>query len=263
MFALGLLGIVALGISTARQLAANPPATDLSLPVLVGLSLLTPTVLLVVMVALGVKLAPRVGLRSHIHSRVVSGDRIWPALRSDVRIAVAIGIIVFILLAVLDVLFSPFIPDAVGGVITEAQSFVALAWSLPLRLLYGGITEELLLRWGVMSVIAWLLWAVVRRSGRGENQDQPSATVMWMAIVAAAILFGIGHLPAVAQVASLTPALVGRTILLNAIAGVGFGWLFWRRSLEAAMMAHATYHVVLVGISGAVLLISTVAFGGI
>jgi hypothetical protein len=26
---------------------------------------------------------------------------------------------------------------------------------------------------------------------------------------------------------------------------VGFGWLFWRRSLEAAMIAHATSHVVL------------------
>jgi hypothetical protein len=32
-------------------------------------------------------------------------------------------------------------------------------------------------------------------------------------------------------------------VLLNALGGVLFGWLFWRRSLEAAMVAHATTHV--------------------
>jgi membrane protease YdiL (CAAX protease family) len=35
-----------------------------------------------------------------------------------------------------------------------------------------------------------------------------------------------------------------RILLLNALAGLVFGWLFWRRSLECAMFAHASVHVV-------------------
>jgi hypothetical protein len=59
----------------------------------------------------------------------------------------------------------------------------------------------------------------------------------------AAVLFGLGHLPAVAAIAPLTSMLVVRTVLLNALAGVVFGWFFWRRSLESAMLAHASAHV--------------------
>jgi hypothetical protein len=33
-----------------------------------------------------------------------------------------------------------------------------------------------------------------------------------------------------------------RALLLNGIAGIGFGWLFWQYSLEAAMLAHISVH---------------------
>lgn len=72
---------------------------------------------------------------------------------------------------------------------------------------------------------------------------------MWTAIVVSAVLFGVGHIPALAQAVSLTPALVARTVLLNAVAGFLFGWLYWRRSLEVAMVAHASFHVPLVVLS--------------
>lgn len=35
-------------------------------------------------------------------------------------------------------------------------------------------------------------------------------------------------------------------VLLNSVGGVVFGWLYWRRSLEAAMMAHAATQVVFI-----------------
>jgi len=69
---------------------------------------------------------------------------------------------------------------------------------------------------------------------------------MWVAIVASAVAFGVGHLPALASTFDLTIALIIRTVLLNAIVGVALGWLFWQRSLETAMVAHAAFHIVLV-----------------
>jgi membrane protease YdiL (CAAX protease family) len=68
---------------------------------------------------------------------------------------------------------------------------------------------------------------------------------MWIAISLAAILFGVGHLGAAATVYELTPFVIARTIAGNALFGIVFGWLFWRRSLEAAMIAHATGHLTL------------------
>jgi len=56
-----------------------------------------------------------------------------------------------------------------------------------------------------------------------------------------AVLFGVGHLLALASSIGLSPILVVRTVLLNTVVGVGLGWLFRRRSLEAAVVAHASF----------------------
>ena len=43
----------------------------------------------------------------------------------------------------------------------------------------------------------------------------------------------------------LTPLVITRAILLNGIGGVVFGWLYWKRGLEAAMIAHFSADIVL------------------
>ena len=62
-------------------------------------------------------------------------------------------------------------------------------------------------------------------------------------IIVAAFVFGAGHLPAAATVAPLDAALVTRILLLNGLAGIVYGTLFWQRSLESAMAAHMATHV--------------------
>ena len=64
-------------------------------------------------------------------------------------------------------------------------------------------------------------------------------------ILGAALLFGAGHLPAAAQVWPLDAIVVARVLLLNALAGVVFGWLYWKRGLEVAMLAHFSADLVL------------------
>ncbi len=96
------------------------------------------------------------------------------------------------------------------------------------------------MRWGLMTTLAWGGW---RLAQKGQGLPRPS--VMWGALGTSALLFGIGHLGVVAAMVPLTPVLVARTVLLNTAGGVIFGWLYWRRSLEAAMVAHATFHAVL------------------
>jgi membrane protease YdiL (CAAX protease family) len=64
-------------------------------------------------------------------------------------------------------------------------------------------------------------------------------------ITVSALLFGAGHLPAVvALVGPLNASAVVWVIGVNTAFGFLFGYLFWRRGLASAMVAHALTHVV-------------------
>jgi membrane protease YdiL (CAAX protease family) len=72
-----------------------------------------------------------------------------------------------------------------------------------------------------------------------------SPWLMITTIVMVAVLFGAGHLPIAAQLGTLTVGVVARVIIYNALLGVAFGWLYWRRGLEHAMLAHFCADIVL------------------
>jgi hypothetical protein len=118
-----------------------------------------------------------------------------------------------------------------------ADALATLHIPLVTRVLYGGIVEEVPTRWGFVSLFAWLVW-------RARGCPSPVGRVTYVgAIVAAALLFAIGHLPVLFAMAASPPLwLVATVVAGNAVPGVAFGWLFWRRGLESAMLAHATAH---------------------
>jgi hypothetical protein len=236
LFALGLPGVVALIPTVIDQLDMLPPElADLPAPVAVALALLNPIILLAIAVAIGTLLAHRVGLRSLVAEKVRSGHAIWPELRPHIPMAFLAGVFLLVVVIGLDALIDPFAGTELAGEMATEGNLIG---QLLLGVFYGGIVEELLLRWGVMTLLVWIGWRLLQR-----GQGRPRPALVWMAIVLAALLFGIGHLPALAAMLSLTPVIVIRTVLLNALGGLIFGWLFWRHSLEVAMVAHASFHV--------------------
>lgn len=239
LFALGLLGVLSLIPTVLDTVDTLPPElAELPEPLLVLVSLANALILLAIAVAVGTLLAHRVGLRSLVADKVRTGTAIWPRLRPHIGLAVVLGVLFLVIVLAIDLLVAPFTDVETLGI--EAPNLAGVVSALVVGVLYGGITEELLLRWAVMSLFVWAGWRTVQR-GQGE----PGRGLAWTAIVLAALLFGIGHLPALAGIAPLTPLLVIRTVLLNALGGLVFGWLYWRRSLEVAMVSHATFHVAL------------------
>src|SRR5262249_24688424 len=113
------------------------------------------------------------------------------------------------------------------------------AWKGFLASFYGGIDEEVFLRFGVMTL---LVLGVGKIFHTGER---PTGTAFWLANIIAATLFGLGHLPATAMLMPLTRLVVLRALLLNGIPGVVFGLLYWKRGLEAAMVSHFAADLVL------------------
>jgi hypothetical protein len=228
LLAAGWLGVAAVALILVPIIEARiaaGPAPALSLSAMVALSLIQPALLVAVGAALGAALAPRLGFASHLAGLNVRGP-----LRSELPFAIGSGLAAGIAIAVADhFAFATDYSGAAPGSIVGDLVFGAL---------YGGLAEEVMMRWGLMSLVARIGARLFDRS-----LDAPSPRVAIASIVVVTLIFAAGHLPAAAAIGPLGVAAVTRVLLLNSVAGVLFGWLFWRRSLEAAMVAHAGVHV--------------------
>lgn len=109
-------------------------------------------------------------------------------------------------------------------------------------LLYGGIIEEILLRWFFLSLIAFLLWKIFARSCSREEIPE---WVFVAANVISALAFAAGHLPTtISLFGHLTPLIVFRCFLLNGFFGLVFGRFFQRYGIQYAMLGHFGLHLV-------------------
>lgn len=241
LYALALIGVVGLIpglLSTLSGLLTRPGvSTTMSPLTLALLSLIQPAILAAIAAAVGVALTPKLGLRSHIVEAAAGVPDAWGGFRREIAPALIVAAVGVALVLGLDAATRSLVPAPVN--IPAGQEGRTLGLTIT-GVLYGGIVEEILLRWGLMTLLAWLLWRLFQR-----GQGTPRAWIMWVAIVASALLFGAGHLPAAAVLyGGLTPPVIVRIVGLNSVLGIGFGWLFWRYSLEAAMLSHASWHVI-------------------
>lgn len=108
--------------------------------------------------------------------------------------------------------------------------------------MYGGITEEIHIRWGLMSFFAWGSYRLTQRK---DTDIKPHNYVI--AIIIASLIFGVGHLPvAFALSPEVNAYLVSYIIVGNSAFGFIAGYLYWKRGLECAMGAHMVAHVAMI-----------------
>jgi hypothetical protein len=147
---------------------------------------------------------------------------------STLLIAFALGAVTAIALMLLDGwVFAP-IPS-VAELIHNAGSGGAKpsAWQGLLASFYGAVDEEILMRFGLVSLLALAFRTLVRMGGGNRELALPTGA-FWAANIVAAAVFGLGHLPATAALAPLSAALVVRALVLNGTAGLVFGELYRR-----------------------------------
>lgn len=198
-----------------------------------ALALVQPAALAALALWIGHRLAAPIGLGLPTLGALATGEPAMKILIRQLAAAVPVGIVTAGLLLAWS---ARIVPELSAG--ESGAAFAALDVPLVTRLLYGGIVEEVLLRWGVMTGLLWLLWRAAGRPAR------PTPLQAWPAIVGAALLFGLGHLPLLALlVPDPAPWMVAAVVLANAAPGLAFGWLFWRHGLEAAILAHALAHL--------------------
>lgn len=225
VIAVFILGLVTGAVIGAYQVMSLTPEMEREIVAKLGsknvmiiVAMLQTAVLAGIATMAGLWASPKVGL-----------NKPFMYNRKSIAAAVAIGLLSACLIAIPEKLV---FAEALG-----LDEKFAFSWLYFLgSVLYGGIIEEILLRFGLMTLIIWIASKMTRSAN--------SNGIYIAGIVVAALLFAAGHLPATAQMLGVSPLSVTRTLLLNFLPGIGFGYLYWKHGLAYAMLGHISTHVI-------------------
>ena len=236
LFLLGMIGVFSLlGMEVTLPAEAEKILADqFTTQQLKWLSLINPTILLIITVVVGTLLHEKVNLDVPVAKGLIRNQK-KGNIRKIIIFGVAGGIIAGISIVLVGAVYEPFLPKEFLKLGENIQT------SLAVRFLYGGITEEIMMRFGLMTFIVWLLSSLFKSL---------NVKMYWAGILVASLLFAIGHFPVVFQALGSPSALLLSYIVLgNSIGGIIFGWLYWKRGLESAFIAHIFAHVIIVSLS--------------
>src|SRR5215471_17217068 len=230
----GFAGVLSFQLVDLQALIAKlPDAQGKPLPLPMTtirlLSVVQPAVLV------GLVLAPKVGLSAPGAHALAEGRPLLSALRPQLLPGIVGAAIAAPTIIVCWLLWKPFLSPSF---VRSTDGFNRMLPPLT-RLLYGGITEELLLRWGLMTFLVWTAWKTLQK-----EIGPPRPVFVIAAIVCSALVFGAGHLPiAIALNGGPSLSLIAYVVFANSIFAVAAGFLYWKKGLESAIVAHALTHV--------------------
>jgi hypothetical protein len=197
----------------------------LQMPIIILLSIIQSSVIFAIAVFFGNILARKIGFGLPLFEAWFTKKKI--AYKRTAVISIVFGIAVGIVIFLLDKAFPPL------------SSFTQPPlWQGFLGSFYGAIGEEVLMRFFLMSLLIFIITKLSRRKA-------PNSFIIWSSIILIAVLFGLGHLPITSTFSQINVIVILRAVILNGIGGIVFGWLYWKRGLESAMLSHFSADLIL------------------
>ena len=233
LFLLGFLGIVSVVPVIPKLLGLQPEPLPFPIEIIQLISVVQSSFLLLFMLVVGSIFSRKVNLHAPVIVALTSSHNALSALKPQIFPAIKGGILGGILITVFFDLMSSELPAE----FLSAAEKLTIPWYA--KLLYGGITEELLIRWGLMSFFVWGIYRLTQKPGA-----EISAYNYILGIILAAVIFGLGHLPIALTLSSeISASLIIYIVLGNAVFGFIAGYLYWKRGLECAIGAHMIAHI--------------------
>ncbi|MDR2205462.1 MAG: CPBP family intramembrane metalloprotease [Flavobacteriaceae bacterium] len=234
LFFLGMAGILSLLFVPFNLEVLPPEIRDLVLKEFTEfqlriLSLVNPVILLLISLLIGFFVNKNQPKFSYLYSKISKIPN-----RKNILFYLFIGLLFgFAAFAIMGILYLP-IKDLPQMQVLENNTQIAEP-PLITKIFYGGITEEIIVRWGWLSLILFICNKLFKKE----------KISIILAILISSLMFGLGHLPIVFQSLgdSINVFIIFYIIIFNAIGGIIFGYLFLKHNLETAMFAHIFFHV--------------------
>ena len=243
LWLLGLVGAVAAAAEPLPvDLVASSGLTEGFVRVV---TFINASVLLAALVALGTIASSNVGLRAHLAPLTPAS----PLHRRNAFHWVQAGVLMAAALLIARIGFEALaaanMPLANADFVRTAEAVTAP--NLSTRILHSAITEEIMLRWGLMSGVLWVMFLLFGK----EQHLLPSRRLVWAAILVSAGLTLVGQAPGILMIGLGDPT--AHLLIFNAcvlaFTGIAYGWLFWKHGLEAAILAHILVELGLAGLA--------------
>lgn len=233
-FILLIASVTAAMLALPYTFSLSPVLSKIASPALVAAAFFQSIFIFSLAIFFGLLLAKRLGFRLPILEGLTGKESFSLSFKSVLWLSVALGVISGILILGFSLLFTDLSINFL-----QAEVSVAI-WKGFLASFYGGIGEEVLFRLFVLTVFVWIFHKI-----KGSPDSQPSPAIVWAAIIISAVLFGLGHLGITADLTAITPLVIARAILLNGVPAIIFGWLYWKKGLESAIIAHFSTDIVI------------------
>lgn len=214
---------------------------------LAGLSLIQPFLIGILAIYFGSRYLGKINLRSLIVERVdpevaatTNKSHWFISLKESVPFIVIFAAVVAALHLGFDFIFQNWLPTALqpNYIIPNGQQFLS-------NLLYSGLGQEIMLRYGIMTVVIYVF------SSRGTELNR---LVYILGIVFTAVIFAFAQYNGIFGTYGFSFILILRMVLLTGLSGFLFGTLFYKFHVEAALLAHMLANLLIVG--GNILIVS-------
>ncbi|MCB2195828.1 MAG: CPBP family intramembrane metalloprotease [Bacteroidetes bacterium] len=187
--------------------------------------------MLIVAITIGIFTYDRVNLSLPVIESFID-SRVKAEFKNIIIFGFVGGIIAGLLMILVGESFSKILPDDLSHLSQDVKPTIVL------RLLYGGLTEEILMRFGVMTLMVWSLSLLINKK---------YTIVYWLGIILSSFIFALGHFPIVFNTMENPSFLLLTYILVgNSAGGIIFGWLYWKKGLESAFIAHMFAHITMI-----------------
>lgn len=168
----GVLSFLLIDLDALIKILPIPAEKEIPpIPMLKLLSLIQQSVILSVAVLVGVVLASKVGLSSPVAEAAASGGDAVSAFKPQIIPGIIGGLAGGLSLVLIAAVLKPFLSPEMLARLGEFGNILPL----PTRLLYGGIIEELLLRWGLMTLLVWAAWRLFKKDAGSRSRAFLSA----------------------------------------------------------------------------------------
>ena len=232
LFLIGLVGILlTLSLYPTPGESVNISTKVLMLWQLYSPILITGTINLLIAVTVGTLLYDKVNFKLPILEGLIDRNKKIET-KGILPYGIVGGIIVGILLTLIVIAFHPILPNEPIFLSVDTKAY------LPGALLNEGITWEIISRFGYLTFFVWLI---------SKISGKLTPTVYWTAILISGIVFGLGTLlPNYLMHGMPTTAKLSYSMIHSIVYATTFGWLYWRKGLETAMIAHIIAFVIFV-----------------